>query len=462
MGTAVHPPKGVSDILSILKKNGCEAYAVGGCVRDSVMGVEPKDWDIASNALPSFIKELFPRTVDTGLRHGTVTVLLEGEAFEVTTFRIDGKYGDNRHPEQVSFTGSLEEDLRRRDFTINAMAWNEERGLVDPFGGMGDIAAGIIRCVGDPNERFREDALRMLRAVRFAARLGFRIEPGTKRGIAENSWLILNISSERIREELTGILTADYPMEFIILRDTGLLRRILPELEACFGTLQNNPHHIYNVGEHSIHSVAAIENDRCLRWAMLLHDAGKAVTRTTDEKGVDHFYGHAARSVEIAEDILRRLKFDNRSLDRILRLIRYHDREIIPKPNAVARAVNQIGEDIFPELLKMKRADKSAQNPEDMDKGLEAIGRIEEIYLELRKRKHCLNLKDLAVNGEDLIRMGFKKGPEIGKVLQALFDRVLADPALNDRETLEGMAFEMLGKNLNEIDISKKDDEIIT
>ncbi len=444
MGTAVHPPKSVSIILSVLKEHGYEAYVVGGCVRDSVMGVEPKDWDIASNALPSVIKELFPRTADTGLRHGTVTVLLDGEAFEVTTFRIDGEYGDSRHPEQVEFTDLIEEDLRRRDFTINAMAWNEEIGLVDPFGGMRDIADSCIRCAGDPNERFREDALRMLRAVRFAARLGFQIESGTKRGIAENSNLILHISSERIRDELTGILTADHPMEFLLLRGTGLLRRILPEVEACFDTLQNNPHHIYNVGEHSIRAVAAIENNRCLRWAMLLHDIGKAVTRTTDEKGVDHFYGHAAKSTEMAESILRRLRFDNRSLDRILRLIRYHDREIVPQPTAVARAVNQIGEDIFPELLKVKRADRSAQNPEDLDKGLEAIDQIEEVYMELLEQKHCLKLKDLAVNGEDLIRMGFKKGPEIGKVLEALFDRVLADSTLNDREILKGIANKIL------------------
>ncbi len=444
MGVAVHPPKSVSAILSKLKEHGYEAYAVGGCVRDSVMGVAPKDWDIASNALPSVIKELFPRTADTGLRHGTVTVLLEEEAFEVTTFRIDGEYGDSRHPEQVEFTGLIEEDLRRRDFTINAMAWNEERGLIDPFGGMKDIAAGCIRCVGDPTERFREDALRMLRAVRFAARLGFQIDQTAIRGIAKDSDLIFNISGERIREELTGILTAEHPMKFLLLRDTGLLSKILPEVEACFNTLQNNPHHIYNVGEHSIRAVAAIENDRSLRWAMLLHDTGKAVTRTTDEKGVDHFYGHAARSVEIAENILRRLRFDGRSLDRILRLIRYHDREIVPQPTAVARAVNQIGEGIFPDLLKVKRADSSAQNPADLKKRIVEVDRIEEIYIGLLEREHCLKLKDLAVNGEDLIRIGFKRGPEIGKVLKALFDRVLADPELNDREILKGMAIKML------------------
>ncbi len=449
MKADVRPVKGVSTILSVLKEHGYEAYAVGGCVRDSVMGIEPKDWDIASNAVPAVIKGLFPRTVDTGLRHGTVTVLFEGEAFEVTTFRIDGVYGDNRHPEQVEFTGHLEEDLRRRDFTINAMAWNEERGLVDPFGGIQDIAEGCIRCVGDPAERFCEDALRMLRAVRFAAKLGFTIDPDTKKGIADNSYLIDHISSERIREELTGILTSDHPMEFMLLRDTGLLVRLMPEVEACFNTQQNNPHHIYNVGEHSIRAVAAIEAEKCLRWAMLLHDIGKAVTRTTDDKGVDHFYGHAVKSTEMAETILRRLKFDNKSMDKILLLIKYHDREIVPQPSAVSRAANVIGENAFIDLLKVKRADRSAQNSEAMEKGLVDVDLIERVYLELLEQNNCLRLRDLAIDGQDLIRMGFQEGPEIGRVLVALFDRVLEDPALNDREMLLGMVSEILKQKFN-------------
>jgi len=444
----IRPTKSVLHILRVLRENGYDAYAAGGCIRDSVMGFKPKDWDIATSAVPSAVKELFPKTVDTGLRHGTVTVLLDREAFEVTTFRIDGRYEDNRRPEYVKFTNQIEEDLRRRDFTINAMAWNEEKGLIDPFGGMRDIAAKCIRCVGNPAERFHEDALRMLRAVRFAARLGFMLAPDTKKGIAENSGLIAHISSERIREELTGILTARYPMEFLILKDTGLLRWILPEVDACFEIRQNNPHHVYNVGEHSLHAVAAIENEACLRWTMLLHDIGKAVTRTTDDKGIDHFYGHVGKSVEMAEDILRRLKFDNRSTNRILRLIRFHDRDIDMQPAAVARAVNEIGEDIFMDLLKVKRADKSAQNPEDLKKGLEMIGRIEEIYLQLLERNSCLKLKDLAINGEDLISMGFREGPEIGRTLSELLDRVLRDPCLNDREILKKMASEILERGI--------------
>jgi tRNA nucleotidyltransferase (CCA-adding enzyme) len=444
MQDRIRPPEKVLNILTTLKENGCEAYAVGGCVRDSILGREPKDWDITTVALPFFVKELFPKTIDTGLRHGTVTIMLEGEAFEVTTFRKDGMYEDGRRPSTVEFTASLEDDLRRRDFTMNAMAWNEERGIVDLFGGMKDIAAGIIRAVGEADERFREDSLRILRAVRFAARLGFEIEDRTLKAAAEKSRLISKVSSERIREELNGILTADYPMKFGLLREIGILKLILPEVEACFNTPQNNPHHAYGVGEHTLRTVAACVNDKNLRWVMLLHDTGKAVTRTTDEKGVDHYYGHPAKSVEIARAILGRLKFDNKSTDRILRLIKYHDREILPVPKAVAKAANAVGEDIFADLMNVKRADKSAQIPKDIKKGLQYVDRIETIFYELKKEKHCLRLKDMAINGSDLIEMGFEQGKEVGVVLGLLFDKVLDDPSLNERRFLTELAEELL------------------
>ena len=444
MIAVIRAPESVLDILRIFKGNGYEAYAVGGCVRDSVLGTKPKDWDITTNALPSEIKELFEKTIDTGLKHGTVTVMLAGEAFEVTTFRIDGKYEDGRHPSHVEFTGRLEDDLRRRDFTMNAMAWNEERGIVDPFGGMEDIADGIIRAVGEPGERFREDALRMLRTIRFAARLGFEIHFETLKAISENSGLISSVSSERIREELNGTLTADDPMKFALLRDTGLLKLIMPEFEACFNTPQKNPHHAYNVGEHSLRAVAAAENDKCLRWTMLLHDTGKAVTRTTDEKGIDHFHGHPAKSMEIAKNILERLRFDNRSMERIIRLIKYHDREILPQPRAVAKAVHTVGDDIFLDLLKVKRADKSAQNPLDKQKGLNYVDLIESIYNGLKSENSCLELKDLAIDGRDLLEMGFKEGREVGRALKLLFEKVLDDPSLNEKRFLSELAADLL------------------
>lgn len=446
MGFAINPPKNVLYILDVMRDNGFEAYAVGGCVRDAVLGRVPKDWDITVNAIPAKIKELFGRTVDTGLKHGTVTVMLGGEAYEVTTFRVDGIYEDGRHPSSVEFTGDLEEDLRRRDFTINAMAWNPERGLVDPFGGTSDIKARYIRAVGNPDERFHEDALRMLRAVRFAARLGFEIEAGTLEGISKNNGLICNVSSERIRDELTGILTAEDPGRLTLLRDVGIMGLILPELEACFDTPQNNPHHVYDVGEHSIRAVAAIENERCLRWTMLLHDTGKAVTRTTDGDGVDHFYGHPDKSVEIAENILVRLRFDNKSIDRILRLIRYHDRDIIPQPKAVAKAVSTVGEDLFEDLLKVKRADKAAQNPANAGEGIDYVDRVGMIYHELLESNTCLKLGDLAVNGRDLIGLGFREGREIGETLTVLFEKVLEDRTLNDKAVLMRMAGEILTK----------------
>jgi len=446
MVNGIQPPERVLNILRIFKENGFDAYAVGGCIRDSVLGTKPKDWDFTTNALPSEMKVLFKKAIDTGLKHGTVTVVLEGESFEITTFRIDGKYEDGRHPSHVEFTQQLEDDLRRRDFTMNAMAWNEVRGIVDPFGGRADISARLIRAVGEAGERFQEDALRMLRAVRFSARLGFEIYSSTLRAICDNCRMISNVSSERIREELNGTLTADDPMKFDLLRETGLMKLILPEFEACFNTPQHNPHHVYNVGEHSLRAVAAIENDKCLRWTMLLHDTGKAVTRFTDEKGIDHYYGHPAKSMEIAGGILARLKFDNRSIERILRLIKFHDREIAPQPKAVAKAVNVVGEDIFLDLLKVKRADKSAQNPADKQKGLEYVDSIENIYFGLKAEKSCLELKDMALNGRDLLGMGFKEGREVGRILSILFEKVLDDPTLNEKRFLAELAAELLVK----------------
>ena len=447
MTGVIRPPESVLNILNILKENGYDAYAVGGCIRDSILGTVPKDWDITTNAPPSAIKELFVKTVDTGLKHGTVTVMSEGEAFEVTTFRIDGRYEDGRHPSYVEFTDRQDEDLRRRDFTMNAMAWNEERGIVDPFGGMEDIAAGLIRAVGEPGERFREDALRMLRAIRFAARLGFDIDDKTLSAISENSSLISSVSSERIREELTGTLTADNPMKFALLRETGLLKLVLPEFEICFDTPQHNPHHVYNVGEHSLRAVAAIENDKCLRWAMLLHDAGKAVTRTTDDKGIDHYYGHPAKSMEIAKAVLERLRFDNRSIERIVRLIKFHDREILPQPKTVAKAVHAVGDDIFMDLLKVKCADKSAQNPQDKEKGIKYVNLVESIYIGLKAGNNCLKLKDLAINGRDLMKMGFKEGREVGQTLSFLLEKVLDDPALNEKHFLAEIAADLLAEH---------------
>ena len=288
----INIPQKAEQILRTLNEAGYEAYVVGGCVRDSILNRVPGDWDITTSALPEQVKALFHRTVDTGIQHGTVTVMMGKEGFEVTTYRVDGEYHDGRHPDAVTFTRSLEEDLKRRDFTINAMAYHPEHGLVDLFSGMEDINRKIIRCVGDPVERFTEDALRMLRAVRFSAQLGFTVEENTKAALARMSGNLEHVSAERIQTELVKLLVSDHPDYLRTAWETGLTREFLPEFDVCMETAQNTPHHCCNVGEHILKSLTEIENDRLLRITMLLHDIAKPVVKKTDENGRDHFKTH--------------------------------------------------------------------------------------------------------------------------------------------------------------------------
>ena len=320
--TMIELPERVKEILDTIMEAGYEAYAVGGCIRDSILGRKPNDWDITTSASPYEIKELFRRTVDTGIQHGTVTVMMDKEGFEVTTYRIDGDYKDGRHPSEVTFTASLKEDLRRRDFTINAMAYNEQNGLVDIFGGMQDIADGVIRCVGEPRERFSEDALRIMRAVRFSAQLGYRIEEKTKAAIEELALALKKISAERIQVELVKLVTSKHPEELLTAYETGITSVILPEFDLCMETEQHNPHHLYNVGMHTIHAMEVIPADKVLRLAMLFHDMGKPVCRETDERGIDHFHGHPQVSEEITGKVLRRLKFDNDTVYMVKKLVK--------------------------------------------------------------------------------------------------------------------------------------------
>ncbi|MCX7921634.1 MAG: HD domain-containing protein [Clostridia bacterium] len=447
--TNIEIPESVSYIISVLNKNGYEAFAVGGCVRDSVLGKKPKDWDITTSANPLRVKELFEKTVDTGIKHGTVTVVLEGENYEVTTYRIEGEYTDNRRPDSVEFTTSLEEDLSRRDFTVNSIAYHPEKGFVDPFGGVDDLRGKKIRAVRNAGERFREDALRMMRAIRFSAQLDFELVEDTFEAIIDNASLIKKVSAERIRDELTKTLISEHPMKFILFREADLLRYILPEVDVCFDTAQNHPYHVYNVGIHTLHAVANIPNDRVLRWVMLLHDTGKPVTKTTDEEGIDHFYGHPHHSERIAEQVLNRLKFDNKTLRKICALIRHHDRNIEPSYRSVRKAVSSVGEDIFCNLLKVQEADKRSQNPEKLQPRLEKLGEIKRIYSDIVSNHHCLNLKDLAFSGEDLISMGFKPGKEIGQLLNALLEAVIENPELNSKEKLREVAKNISLSNLD-------------
>lgn len=448
-------PDRVEYIINTLNKNGYEAYAVGGCVRDSVLGRIPEDWDITTSAKPEEVKKIFRRTIDTGIMHGTVTVMLEKEGYEVTTYRIDGEYEDNRHPKNVEFTTNLIEDLKRRDFTINAMAYNQDEGLIDAFNGMKDIECKRICCVGNAKDRFDEDALRMLRAVRFAGQLGFAIEEHTKDAIIEKASNLVSISAERIRVELNKLITSKGPDRIRDAYYTGMTKIVLPEFDLMMETDQNNPHHCYSVGEHSIKALMILtelcnqkddEYSRVrsvLAWSVLLHDVGKPIAKTTDAQGIDHFYGHADKSAELAKKILRRLKFDNYSVDIVSRLIKWHDFRFKLTPSSLRRAINRIGEDIIELLFIVKRADVLAQSLYKQEEKLMEIDNARCIYQEVMETKACLSLKTLAINGQDLINIGVSPGKEIGIILNQLLERVLEEPELNEKEILLLLAKEM-------------------
>lgn len=432
----IDAPISVMKIIETLEQAGFEAYAVGGCVRDSLLGRNPSDWDITTSARPEKVKALFSHTIDTGIRHGTVTVMLEHVGYEVTTYRIDGEYEDSRHPKEVIFTPLLTEDLKRRDFTINAMAWNPRAGIIDEFGGMEDLDEGIIRCVGSPEERFSEDALRMMRAVRFSAQLGYEIEPATKAAIRKLAPNLIHVSAERIQVELVKLVESMHPDYLRVAYETGITRVVLPEFDLCMETEQHNPHHCYTVGEHMLHSMLAVSSNRYLRLAMLLHDIAKPEKKKTDEQGIDHFHGHQEASEEMAKVILRRLKFDNETIRIVSRLIGFHDYRFPAERRSVRRAVWKVGEDLFPMLLQVKEADTMAQSLYEREEKLEWIAKVEKLYREILKDRECLSLKDLAVTGRDLIRAGCAPGPELGRILNEMLQDVLEHPEHNNKEYL--------------------------
>lgn len=429
-------PDHVKFILDTLKKNGYEGYAVGGCVRDALLGRVPQDWDITTNAKPMQVKTLFRRTIDTGLQHGTVTIMLDHIGYEVTTYRIDGDYEDGRHPKEVCFTGSLSEDLRRRDFTINAMAYNETDGLVDLFGGREDLEKGVIRCVGAPKERFTEDALRMMRAIRFSAQLGFEIEEQTMDAICALADTIQKISAERIQTELIKTLTSAHPRTVRLFYETGLSRYFLPELDRMMETGQNNPHHCYSVGEHTLHSLSEVPGDKVLRLAMLLHDVAKPDCKTTDEAGIDHFHGHPGQGAQIAKKVLRRLKLDNETIDRVTQLIRWHDDNPPLSERNVRRAICRVGIAQYPGIFAVKRADIRAQSDYKKEEKLRYVDEYEAVYEQILREKQCLSIKELAIDGSDLLAAGVPQGKAIGEKLHALLELVLEQPERNTREYL--------------------------
>ncbi len=424
-------PEPAGRILDKLHEEGFEAYVVGGCVRDSILGREPEDWDITTSARPEEVKRIFARTIDTGIEHGTVTVMDGKEGFEVTTYRIDGEYEDGRHPKDVTFTASLLEDLKRRDFTINAMAYSDEEGLIDEFDGLLDIEKRTIRCVGDPRERFSEDALRMMRAVRFAAQLGYRIEENTRNAIKELAPTLSKISAERIQVELVKLLVSPNPGEIRELYDTGITAVILPEFDVCMETRQHNIHHCYTVGEHIVRTVEAIRADKVLRLTMLFHDIEKPSCKRTDEKGQDHFHGHAEKGADTAYHILRRLKFDRDTMDLVKKLVKYHDYRYPATKVSVRRMASKVGADIFPLLLEVHDADVFAQSDYKKDEKNKWTEDVRRLFEEIQKNNECLSLADLAVNGKDLIEKGIKPGKELGLILRAMLSEVIEDPKLN-------------------------------
>lgn len=437
-------PKNVDTAINLLQSAGFEAYAVGGCVRDSLLGKTPNDWDITTSAKPEDMKSVFVnfRCIDTGIKHGTVTVVIDGEPLEITTFRLDGEYEDNRHPKSVTFTSNLGADLGRRDFTVNAMAYSKKTGTVDLFGGQNDLKNGIIRCVGDPDRRFNEDALRILRALRFASALDFEIEEKTAQSLLKNRALLGNISEERIAKELLKLVCGKGAKR--ILTDFApVLFEILPELQPMYKNSHDNPHHCYDIYEHTLIAVESIDPDPTLRFAMLLHDCGKPAVKKFDENGVAHFYGHQRISAEISAQILARLKVSNKFRDEILFLVSNHDRwELYENTEKMPRYLSKFGLDGVLNLLKVMRADVLAQSPEYRYR-LDQIADAEEIAKNLAAQKPCLSLSELQINGRTLMDIGIPQGRKLGAVLAQLLDEVIDGVTKNTQEALTTRAREI-------------------
>ena len=519
-------PAGAEYIIEQLNKHGFEAYIVGGCVRDSLLGKNPNDWDITTSATPYEVKKIFRKTIDTGIQHGTVTVMVDRKyiasqtadissagnpeqvadissagntellsgyasnvntekqvdhgvvgdtrhhlvqettdgskqqsgqaikpaekkinhydyAFEVTTYRVDGEYEDHRRPAEVTFTACLEEDLKRRDFTINAMAYNHEKGVVDIFGGQQDLADGIIRAVGVAEERFTEDALRILRAVRFAAQLGFDIEEETKKAMTKLADSLRFISAERIQVEITKLITSKHPDRLVEAYNLGLTKVVLPEFDVMMETEQDNPHHLYNVGIHTIKVMEHVPPTPILRYTALLHDVGKPKTKTFDDNGIGHFYAHQAVGADMARDILKRLKLDNHTIDEVCLLIKEHDFSLHgTNIKAFRRFLNRIGKERFQDFLTIKRADMAGQSDYNKELREGYVKDMIAMFEQISDEKHCIKMSEMAIRGQDLIEMGISPGKEMGNILKALFEKVLDDPCLNDIEILKKMVEE--------------------
>ena len=436
-------PYEVLSTLSVLQTAGYDAFLVGGCIRDCLMGRAPHDWDITTSAMPEQVLALFRglghTVVETGLKHGTVTVVGNDDSYEVTTFRQDGEYTDGRHPNTIEFCSDVKADLARRDFTINAIAWSPVTGLVDPFDGQKDIGNRIIRGVGNPWQRFQEDALRVMRAIRFAATLNFSVDPYTEFAAKENVDNLKWVSMERKRDELMKMLVGD-GIQSVLLNYYDILSQPIPEILPCVGFKQHNPYHIYDVWGHIAATVAYAPKDPIVRLTMLLHDIGKPQCFQMREDGRGHFHGHGKVSAEIAGKVLGRLRFDSKTFNIVVQLVDVHDRFIEPNKKAVRRLLREIGPEQFDRLMEVRKADVSAQVKDKLQPRLEKVEMLKAMKEEILVEKDCFSMKDLAINGRDLIAVGFAPGPKMGIVLNNLLEAVLSNPTLNKKRILLEMA----------------------
>ena len=434
-------PSNVQYLIDILEEDGYEAYIVGGCVRDSFLDKQPNDWDICTSAKPEEVIGLLDcyddiEVILTGLKHGTITAHVNGENYEITTYRIDGEYSDNRRPDSVTFVDDIYKDLSRRDFTINAIAYSHHDGIVDPFGGYGDLDDKLIRCVGNPDDRFREDALRILRALRFAATYGFEIDNDTAGAIRRNKDLLKNISAERIQSELCKMLCGKGVLD-ILLNYTDVMSVIIPELYPCIGFNQNNKFHKYTVYDHIAHAVANYKGtDISIKMALLLHDIGKPECYSEDENG-GHFYGHGVSSMRIAKYVMERLKFDNKTKSEVTDLVLYHDADIYPGVRTVKRWLNKIGYELLDKLIFIKIADVGAHSEINQTYRRDKILGVKLIAKDIVAKQQCFTIKDLAINGFVIMEhLGVPSGPKVGEVLNHLLNKVLDDELENDLDAL--------------------------
>ncbi len=436
-------PKQVDTVLQTLEEQGFQAYLVGGCVRDALLGTPPKDWDVATDARPEEVLRCFKgyTVVTTGSRYGTVTIVIDKLPVEVTTFRTESNYSDNRRPDRVLFVEKLRDDLSRRDFTVNALAYRNGE-LLDYFSGQNDLKAHLIRCVGNADTRFREDALRILRALRFASILGFGLETSTANSLQKNRELLLQIAPERIFSELKQLLIGENTKP--ILRDyRDVFAVFLPELKTMFDFCQNNPHHCFDVWIHTIEAIGASKKKLSVRLALLFHDIGKPIVYTTDEKGVGHFYGHPAASVAIARTALKRLRCDNQTLETVLTLIQYHDAELSETAASLKKWLNKLGPTLFFDLLEIKKADAKAQHPDYTQDRLNEIEAVEITAKKVLAQRQPYRIQDLAIDGNDLLEIGIAKGPQIGAVLNMLLDEITKERLPNEKAALLRRAREL-------------------